>query len=101
MIVFWDIEGVFLNEKDEESPDIEFVYNDTDSTAAELAELYSYTEQVTSSNRNSGIVCISHLWNFDQFIHQFNLFCDEVLWNQSWSNESLLSNPVCDSLMIS
>jgi hypothetical protein len=32
--------------QDEESPDIEFIYNDTDSTAAELAELYSYTEQV-------------------------------------------------------
>lgn len=31
--------------EDEESPDIEFVYSDTDTTAAELAELYSYTEQ--------------------------------------------------------
>jgi hypothetical protein len=64
MIVFWDIEGVFLNEKDEESPDIEFVYNDTDSTAAELAELYSYTEQVTGSNRILGIVCDFSLVEF-------------------------------------
>jgi hypothetical protein len=37
---------MFIFAQDEESPDIEFIYNDTDSTAAELAELYSYTEQV-------------------------------------------------------
>jgi len=31
--------------QDEESPDIDFVYADSDSLSAELAELYSYTEQ--------------------------------------------------------
>jgi len=31
--------------EDEESPDIEFQYDDADSHAAEIAELYSYTEQ--------------------------------------------------------
>ena len=30
--------------EDEESPDIEFVYDDADSHVSELAELYSYTE---------------------------------------------------------
>jgi hypothetical protein len=42
----WTNFPVFIFTQDEESPDIEFIYNDTDSTAAELAELYSYTEQV-------------------------------------------------------
>ena len=32
--------------KDEESPDIDFIYADSDNLGAELAELYSYTEQV-------------------------------------------------------
>jgi len=31
--------------EDEESPDIEFQYDDADSMAAEIAEVYSYTEQ--------------------------------------------------------
>jgi len=31
--------------EDEESPDIEFLYDDADSHAAEIAEAYSYTEQ--------------------------------------------------------
>ena len=31
--------------EDEDSPDIEFQYEDTDSHAAEIAEAYSYTEQ--------------------------------------------------------
>ena len=31
--------------EDEDSPDIEFQYEDTDTHAAEMAEAYSYTEQ--------------------------------------------------------
>ena len=31
--------------EDEDSPDIEFQYEDTDTHAAEMAEVYSYTEQ--------------------------------------------------------
>ena len=31
--------------EDEESPDIEFQYDDADTHAAEIAEAYSYTEQ--------------------------------------------------------
>ena len=31
--------------EDEESPDIEFQYEDADTMAAEIAEVYSYTEQ--------------------------------------------------------
>ena len=31
--------------EDEDSPDIEFQYEDTDSHSAEIAEAYSYTEQ--------------------------------------------------------
>ena len=31
--------------EDEDSPDIEFQYEDTDTHAAEIAEVFSYTEQ--------------------------------------------------------
>ena len=36
--------------QDEESPDIDFIYADSDNLGAELAELYSYTEQVLFAN---------------------------------------------------
>ena len=33
-----------LDFQDEDSPDIDFVYEDSDSFAGEIAEFYSYTE---------------------------------------------------------
>ena len=42
LVIYYSIR--FL--QDDESPDIDFVYADSDSLAAELAEFYSYTEQV-------------------------------------------------------
>ena len=65
--------------KDEESPDIDFIYADSDNLGAELAELYSYTEQVLFGGLE-GLYLLHIIGMAEENVWPYGLLWSKIKW---------------------